>query len=53
MIVNPYKQQIPPLRYAPVGMTNFVNTSDGLRFGMELLWRGEAQPVVVFVEFEA
>jgi len=22
---DPHKQQIPPLRYAPVGMTNYVN----------------------------
>jgi hypothetical protein len=53
MIANPHKHQIPPLRYAPVGMTNFVSTSDGLRFDMELLRRGETKGVVVFVEFEA
>jgi hypothetical protein len=25
MIANPQKQQIPPLRFAPVGMTDFLN----------------------------
>jgi hypothetical protein len=25
MSADPHKQQIPPLRYAPVGMTNYVN----------------------------
>ena len=25
VIANPHKQQIPPLRCAPVGMTNYVN----------------------------
>jgi hypothetical protein len=60
--VNAYlhKQQIPPLRYAPVGMTSFLSISEGLRFisnglrfAMGSLGSGETQGVVVFLEFAA
>ena len=39
MSADPHKQQIPPLRFAPVGMTNFVSiTSDtGPRLGVTVL----------------
>jgi hypothetical protein len=46
MIANPHKQQIPPLRCAPVGMTNHVS-----RFSFAALVRG-GDPEGVGVEEE-